>query len=231
MTRETRYNLIFLAVILLLLVPGAVLLFISRLHQTAARPMSAPVPAPRTIAYMSPNAIPPGMHRVAPPHTLHWVQSVARDKVGAGAWDALLCPTGEDDLPLMSARHAFQVIAMRRDHSDLAVWVMFWNKAPSENQQIWTLGADNMPLVLADSQNIPIPHLVRDEMGENQIFIPPKNALVQKILVPQQSADNGGELVASTIELHARLKDGTTDFATIPIPANAPSTTHYVEDR
>src|SRR5439155_25260156 len=78
MTKESRYNLIFLAVLLALMLPGAVILFRKKLEPTL-RPMSEPDPVPRTIAYVSNGTVPPGMRRVEPPHLAEWVDQVARE--------------------------------------------------------------------------------------------------------------------------------------------------------
>lgn len=224
MTRENRYNLVFLIFILLLLVPGGVLMFISRLQNPTNRPSSESEPVPRNVAYISANPLPPNMRMVAPPHTIHWVQTVARQQIGGGTFDALLCPIGDDDLPVMSDHRAIQLIGMQRKGQDLAMWVMFWRSAPAKGEG-WHTDAAEPSVTLADSKSLDIPFLVRDELGDNQIFIPPKKVLIQK-LVAREPASDDGALVKSPIHLHVRLESGQMESIVLPSsPGEASATT------
>ena len=55
MTKESRLNLIFLTVLLVVLTPGAVILFRKKLEPTV-RPMYLPDPVPRAVAYLAKQA-------------------------------------------------------------------------------------------------------------------------------------------------------------------------------
>src|SRR5687767_12808147 len=98
MTRETRLNLIFIAIILAILTPGAVILFRKKLQPTL-KPMAMPHAVQREHAYLSPLETPPGKKRVEPPNTAKWIESIVREQIGDRK---IVRPTGPDGLPLMS---------------------------------------------------------------------------------------------------------------------------------
>src|SRR5688500_2684756 len=106
MTRETRLNLIFLAIILAILTPGAVILFRKKLEPTL-KPMAMPHAVQREHAYLSPLETPPGKKRVEPPHTARWIEGVVRERIGDRKVDR---PQGPDGLPLVSDKKTFQVV-------------------------------------------------------------------------------------------------------------------------
>jgi hypothetical protein len=222
MTRETRYNLIFLALMLVLLVPGAVIVFYKKLQPTA-RPMFEPEPVPRAVAYMLPGDPPPGMRRIEPRHTAEWVEQVAQQATGSGGATGgaglILRPQDGYELPVMSAGRAFQVIAMRRTGTDeLTVWVLFWNGQPAPAPGAWTTQPDGRPVPITDTEVLTVPNLVRDELGENQVMRAPKTAVLQKIVLPLHKED--------AREVRVELANGTSDSAKLSrlLASQAPTT-------
>ena len=97
MKKDSKYNLIFLVILLAVMVPGAVMLFRKKLEPTA-RPMYLPDPVRQTLVYISPYETPPGMTRSSPPHTRDWVTQNAVELAGPG----LVQPRDEMALPVMS---------------------------------------------------------------------------------------------------------------------------------
>ena len=207
MTKESRYNLIFLTVLLALLLPGAVILFRKKLEPTV-RPMSEPDPVPRAIAYMSTGTVPPGMRRVEPPHVAKWVESVAREQIAKDRHDGqtLIRPRDEYDLPLMSQNRSFQVIALRQGGADWVAWVLFWNGKPASGEGSWTTATSGGAAAIEDSKVFILPRLIRDELGESGIIVPPKAVLMQKIVLPLHK----GLFPTLTV----KLENGTIDSAT-----------------
>ena len=165
MTRESRNNLIFLAILLALLTPGAVILFRKKLQPTL-RPMSEPDPVPRTIAYMSPQETPPGMTRVEPPHLAEWKATL----LPASSRERGVRPRDARGLPLMSQKKTFEVLCVESQ----SVWVILWN-APPDGTPAWETGG------VEHSESVAIPSLVRDELGEAGVLAPPKTVIVQSI--------------------------------------------------
>lgn len=75
MRPEIRNNLIFLALLLALMAPGAVILF-NKKSQPGERPIGSPDPVRRTTAYMDPYPA-ESVERLAPLQTLQWVSVLA----------------------------------------------------------------------------------------------------------------------------------------------------------
>src|SRR4051812_9783512 len=81
MSKETRFNLIFLAVFLGISLPGAVILFKKKSDPLAGR-MSLPDSVRRRLPYMSPLHAPDVVTRYVPPITGEWVTRISRAQGG-----------------------------------------------------------------------------------------------------------------------------------------------------
>ena len=85
MKRETRANLLFLALFLAVSLPGAVILFKKKLDPNASR-MGMPEFVRRRLPYMAPLATPDSeVMRVIPPLTGAWVEELNREQGGGAA--------------------------------------------------------------------------------------------------------------------------------------------------
>src|SRR5688572_4295663 len=172
MSRETRLNLIVLAILLAVLMPGGVILSRKKLRPTI-RPMFMPHAVQREVAYMSPLETPPGKKRIEPPHTAKWIESLVRDRIGGDR--RLVRPTDVDGLPLMSDKRTFQVLATDASAEAFHVWIIRWQ--PSERRsQAWLLEpaeAGERGRV-AQSETVPVPQIVREELGETGVTRPPQ---------------------------------------------------------
>ena len=175
--KETRYNLIFIVLLFAMMLPGAVILFRKKM-QPAARPMFEPDPVRKSLAYISPQELPPGMTRVVPPHVREWTTSLMVDRAGAVA-DR---PRDADGMPLMSDRRMFEVlgIATRAD-GRARVWALWWTAAPKDFQWVVTSSGKSSDVNVARSENLAVPPLVRDELGEAGVLQPPKSVALQEL--------------------------------------------------
>ena len=85
MTRETRANLVFLALFLAVCLPGAVILFKKKM-QPGAVPLGMPDFVRRRLPYLVPLPTPDDqVIRVIPPQTGAWVSELSRAREEAGA--------------------------------------------------------------------------------------------------------------------------------------------------
>jgi hypothetical protein len=168
--RETRYNLIFLGVLLAVLLPGAVILFRKKLEPTV-RPMYLPDPVMTEVAYLAPDPTPPGKPRVEPQRTAKWVESVARER-GIAAHQIR---RDQDGLPLVSQDKSFQLLAAVADDDGLRVTTLEWRGSTGD----WTLDG-NKPQQ-DRTEKLAIPELVREELGEHGMVIPPKTVVVHEL--------------------------------------------------
>lgn len=189
MTKETKANLIFLAIILALLLPGGIILFRKRMNPDARR-ADLPDPVPTTVTFMDPQPTPPGMRRVAPPKTMQWFAKIVQDHVGSSAITSL---NDADGLPLMSDGKSFQLAAIREEPSATRVWAVSWepNDADFFRSAHWTLATHDHVFDGAGKtfEEIAIPDAVRDELGENGLLKPPKTMAWREIEFAQ--ADHG----------------------------------------
>jgi hypothetical protein len=217
MTRETRANLIFLAVILAILTPGALILFRKKLAPTL-KPMGMPEPVPTEIAYLSPLETPPGRKRIEPPHTAKWVESLVRERIGARRLSNEFLPViraqNSDGLPAVSDRKTFQVIATSEYANSMSIWVLIWQPDPSpllDAQVKWHLRNSSTGETVTsranETQRITVPPLVREELGEFGVLRPPHEVVWQHVeLIPKPA-------VSSTLHHTSRGQDDFVNFA------------------
>lgn len=174
MKNETRYNVIFIIVLLSFVLPGGVMLFRKKLAPTV-RPGYVPEQAPRAIAYMSPLEMPPGAVRVEPAETRKWIESLVRERAGEGA----IRPRSPDGLPVISHSRTFEVAAVRGGD----VWVIVWSGEASKWEN---------PVEVVESATLDVPSLVRDELGENWVLKPPKTLVWEHLRSADPRAPLGG---------------------------------------
>jgi hypothetical protein len=188
MTKETRSNLIFLAIVIVVLLPGAILLVRKKMSPDARR-ADLPDPVPRTVTFMDPQPLPPGMRRVAPPKTTQWFATLVREKVGNQAVTELI---DSDGLPLMSDDKTFQLAAVREESGATRIWLASWDPTDADffRGARWTLATNERVTegVGKAFEQIEIPDRVRDELGENGLLKPPKSLAWREIEFPAASS-------------------------------------------
>ena len=216
MTRETRLNLIVLAIILAVLTPGGVMLFRKKLQPTV-KPMFMPHAVQREVAYLSPLDTPPGKRRVEPPVTARWVEAIVRERIGATTdGRTILRPTDRDGLPLASYKRTFQIVAAEQFEGQLRLWVMTWDREPLKNER-WSVRVDGVerPIEVVESRAMLIPPMVREELGETGVTLPPHEA---KWLEWRVAAAAGESL---------EVRRGSQDFVNfVPSFTNSGATRH-----
>src|SRR4051794_39962704 len=109
MQRETRANLIFLGVFLMVSIPGAVVLFRKKLDP-ASPPMFMPDFVRRRLPYMASQQSPQQVVRYVPELTGNWVTEITRERAGGSA----VLTVGRQQQPLVSDDHLIQVAAMQQ---------------------------------------------------------------------------------------------------------------------
>ena len=197
--RETRNNLIVLALLLIVLTPGAVILFRKKMQPTL-RPMHLPHAVQRQVAYLSPLDTPPGKQRVEPPYTAKWVESLVRERIGARE---VVRPVGRDGLPLVSDAKSFQVVAIepaKTSGQPDRAWVIVWN-TQREPEAPWKLVAQErgLDVDVGSSAKLTVPRFVREELGETGVLRPPHEVLWQELQL------------SGLVDGERRLQRGTAD--------------------
>ena len=120
MKRETRANLIFLAIFVGICAPGAVILFKRKLDPRAA-PMYLPDPVRLRLPYMAPQWTPEEVVRVIPVVTGQWVDQINREQDGGP--EVLM----RDRLPVLSNDRMLQVTAVKRGARVTSIYLIAWD--------------------------------------------------------------------------------------------------------
>src|SRR5438067_8975063 len=115
MTRETRANLIFLAIFLAISLPGAVML-VKKKTEPGAPPMAMPDYVRQRLPYMAPQRTGDSVIRVVPELTGQWVEATNREQGGGPA----VLMNGH--VPLISDDRAVQVVSLSKAHVFLLIW-------------------------------------------------------------------------------------------------------------
>jgi hypothetical protein len=175
MTFETRANLVFLVLFLLISLPGAAILFVKKLDPTARR-MSLPEPVRKSLPYMDPMPVPPEVPRVVPPRTAAWVDAGARDTAGLPAAARVQTADGRS-MPWMSRRRWFQVIGF---DGQQRLWLLLWAPQLTRGGSVEvTAGtADGQRMMVVPIHTIaPIPREVRRELQDEGFVRPPEQVM------------------------------------------------------
>jgi len=202
MTRDTRNNLIFLAILLPLLMPGAIMLFKAKLDPEAKR-MFQPDFVRKEVLYNNYDDQRPTEQRYVPPMTSQWLRSEARDTLHPSAQNQITFHTG-----LASKEHRFEVVGIASSEaSGSSVLAVLWD--PNMTSPAFVLGDDPMAIVATFTRDLP--PAVRKELQKSGFVKPPKN--VRVYLVQSKDSTTGQTLIVhyQTQTGEARL-DQLTDL-------------------
>lgn len=221
MTKETRANLIFLTVIVVLTAPGLILFVIKHLDRPA-RGLEPP-PVRTRFAYMDRTPQIAGLSRVTPPATGRFVANVTRQVlsmqsglqslVGAGRFDAV-----------MSEQLYFQVVAVGASKGIYRVALIGWTEKLAPLPTLYTItgarGQATVPgsLVAYESRNMPLE--IRKELQDYGYILPPSGVLWMIVEFP-------GEAPVERCAIEYRMDDqvirDAIDFAPAAAAATRPS--------
>ncbi|MCO6436294.1 MAG: hypothetical protein J5J06_04315 [Phycisphaerae bacterium] len=174
MTRETRYNLVFLVVICVLSAPGAIILFRKKMDPNAPA-MYLPKPVRQTMAAVDPRPAPDSVHRVLGPLQREWIAGLDWSWAFPGSREEKPHPTE------VSQKRTFQLGFLDWSDHGLRVGLVGWAAAATDRSVLERLqfriaspnrgdGADGR---LTASQRIEVPVQVRHELQDNGYILPP----------------------------------------------------------
>lgn len=218
MTRETRNNLIFIIILIVVTLPGAVMLFKKKLAPNA-RPIGAPEPVKNTTAYMDPFDVPDDFRRVVPQKVEAWVRSLIQAKLAA--------PTSQpmnSGRPVMSEARVFEVIDFSRNAAGVRLSVILWNMDGKPDLIKSRCGTGKGAVFEPLSHNLEslvVPADVLEEIRLAGFVTPPKNVHLLTLQFP----DVPNPTMRVPVELMVQtFKEGNTpivDFVRIfTSPAN-----------
>lgn len=174
MNRETRANLIFLVVLLVLMIPGMVIVIRKKL-QPGGRAMAMPDAIPHEAAYIDYVMQKPGIRRVTPPTTSAWVIQIATRRWKGAAGEKL---TEKQILRGQgSEKHGFEVVALTHrggsDEVDRA-GVVAWDPDLSINPMVAKFSTNGRALKIMAFDQVGIPPEVRHELQAVGFVNPPR---------------------------------------------------------
>ena len=192
MTRETRFNLIFLAIFLAVSLPGAVMLVKKKMRPGATpAPLSRPDPVRRELPYMAPQVTSDRVARYVPPLTRQWLIDIDRSRGGSG--EILL----RDRQPVVSDDRSLQVFNVAKSTITLILW------EPIQD-----------PVVEVDSQSVEkqlhwaeVPPAVRAELQDGGFVDPPKAIVWLRATLP------AGITPSKSIQVQVRSGDAAKSAA------------------
>ena len=180
MRRETRFNLIFLIVFILVALPGAVILFRKKMDPTAHR-LDQPDPVLHRLPYMVPPPAPPDIKWIVPDKTQAWVESLT-----APAPTLSSGPPGPQWEPVISPDHLLQVLSVAPAPVETAIVLLFWTDmgAGSPAPELFSVTVDKTGKArVAEVKSVELPREVRRELVMGGFVRPPQSVMVLTVVV------------------------------------------------
>jgi hypothetical protein len=174
MTRETRANLIFLAIFLAVSIPGAVIL-VKKKMQPGSAPMGMPDFVRRRLPYMVPLATPDDqVIRVIPPQTGAWVGDLIRRRAAGAA------EPRQGRLPVTSADRRVQVTGLKEEGGRTLLYLLAWEGGygvdVAKYRVAATAGAgERFDGRVIKAESIAVPEAVKQELMSGGYVKPPAN--------------------------------------------------------
>lgn len=172
LTKEAKFNLVFLVVLLLASLPGLVILIRKKLDPEARRMSEAPY-VRRTEAYNNPLPAATSSRRIVPPVTARWVESLANQKLGAPPLRYMAAGGREE--PVLSEGRRFELLGIRQTHEGSTLIVLAWlgelgrGEVDLFEAQAESLGA----LQSVEVDQIDVPQEVISELKDEGYVVPP----------------------------------------------------------
>lgn len=186
MTRETRANLWFLVVFLIISLPGAVILFRKKLDPSASR-MDAPDAVLRQIPFMAPPPAPPGVRWMVPPRTRAWLETIAHEKTGAAMVSSV--GPGPEWEPVISPDHVLQWVSVvpqkERTTVGLLIWDGSWPDEASRFDLRARINGEPKAATVEAIEAVPVPGEVRKELVGLGFTHPPVRVLWVRAAISQ----------------------------------------------
>jgi hypothetical protein len=209
-TRETKFNLVFLAGFLLLCLPGVVILFIKKLDPDA-RSMAEASYVKRTEVYNNPLPIGSKTVRFVPPATFEWVNALALEHAGRPALRHAAAGGRLD--PVMSEHRRFELLDLQEEGSGRVVVLLAWDGAFGQ-QWVTDLEATSEALGrFAGAEVLPVtlPGEVVAELKDSGLVIPPEKAGVIWLRFEPVAGQAPGAVEEVRVHLSWRTSDASAE--------------------
>lgn len=118
MQKESRANLIFFSILVILIAPGFVILMKKKLSGSS-EPAHLPPLVPHEAAYIQPEPIPPRAPRIEPPEVRAWVTKLLHDRINP---TLSLVRDPNTDSPIVGNRFTTQLVYVNQDKLAFLIW-------------------------------------------------------------------------------------------------------------
>lgn len=228
MTRETRLNLWFLGIFLVITLPGAVILFIKKLDPGASR-MDTPDAVLMQLPYMAPVTAPPGTRWMVPPKTRQWLADLTQQKTGGPLASSVT--EGPEWEPLISNDHLLQLMSHRRggQKSEIDSLLLWTDRfTPTAQQMKFRIGVPGQSQTFEGNvtsvEEVSIPPDVRKELVQLGFDHPPSRVLWIEAAAPDSEAGPWERITLEWAGAQRLFKD-SVDFRNDDVQP-APTTRH-----
>jgi hypothetical protein len=186
MKRESRANLIFLVLFLIISIPGAIIL-VRKKMDPLSRPMWIPDGRRESMVYIDPTDAPPNVRRFAPAITSLWLADEARARFGA---DSLATRSINDATatPIVSDNRYFQLLNTAQNGENFNIYLAFWNLPRGEGAVALSITANGQPAQFAIVES-PIPAAVKKDLQDSGLPRPPQRIGWVSVALPARSPD------------------------------------------
>ncbi|GIW76893.1 MAG: hypothetical protein KatS3mg104_1956 [Phycisphaerae bacterium] len=163
MRKETKANLVFALLLLILIAPGFFILMKKKLSGST-EPAHLPPLIPHEAAYIQPEPIPPRAPRVEPPEVRGWVMTLLHDQIDP---NSRMVRDPLNDSPIVGNRYTTQLVYMNHDKLVFLIWS---DNVPSV--RVWVDGSSEL---VTDSVTwIEIPKHIRHVLQKVGYIDPPQ---------------------------------------------------------
>ncbi len=209
--RETRANLSFLLLFLVISLPGAVLLFRKKLDPSSPR-LDQPDPVVQALPFMVPPPTPPGVRWMVPPKTQAWLTEANRVRTGTGQMQSSVV-AGPDWEPVISPDHHLQVTAVVPKPPGAELDLVLWNvpKPPAAGdlsvkyQEAGSSAESSAELI--NVEPVRVPQDVRKELVAYGFTRPPTEVTWLKVRVAASpTVGSDMELIVKAPALHTTVR-------------------------
>jgi hypothetical protein len=166
MTRETKWNLLFLLAFCAISLPGAVMLTKKKMRPGATpAPLSSPDPVRRRLVYMAPQVTSDQVARYVPPLTREWLAQIDRARGGSGEF------LMRDRQPVLSDNRVLQVLNSSTNQAKTSLALIIWDESLIDPPHVAAGG--NVGQV-EQFDTIEVPRHVRAELQDGGYVTPPR---------------------------------------------------------
>jgi len=177
MQKETKSNLIFLIILLIVMIPGGVILVRKKLDPTSSK-MGEPDPVRRSTAYVDPFEFPDDFRRLVPPGTEDWVATLVPTHLARPPATA----PSDNGKPVVSEQRMFEVLSFTRNSTGIKASVLVWhlpgNKPPTLVKAKAAAGKQVLDAMEVKIVPVEIPASVRKELRLSGYIRPPSQAAI-----------------------------------------------------